>query len=347
MTDQATRVVPAGWYQDPALNDQVRWWNGLAWTEHVREKPTVAATPSNTVIVTATSTSAASAGSTAAGESGATITETTADRIAASRELERQFGIGTSENEIITGATALGYGTGGTARSTGLEPAASATSSRTATVTPINPAAAQAAAGRRSARPAPRTARSATGSAWLIALVPLLTGLAGLAAAYVFFYVTATPVVFIVAFLVPYLLGLLWALSDGRTLISRGFTAPRAWWALLGGLGYLIARRVRVPGSGPLAMFLVVGALVLGLPAAAAATGQLTPLSQALTIQTTIAQDYVTNGRAVSINCPPFVDATRAGTLYTCDATLASGVTKLVWVSIDGTDGRFSYAMAL
>ena len=39
MTDQATRVVPAGWYDDPASPTRVRWWNGIAWTEHVADKP--------------------------------------------------------------------------------------------------------------------------------------------------------------------------------------------------------------------------------------------------------------------------------------------------------------------
>lgn len=39
MTDQATRVVPAGWYEDPSNAQLVRWWNGIAWTEHTNPKP--------------------------------------------------------------------------------------------------------------------------------------------------------------------------------------------------------------------------------------------------------------------------------------------------------------------
>lgn len=39
MTDQATRVVPAGWYEDPSDASQVRWWNGIAWTDHTQPKP--------------------------------------------------------------------------------------------------------------------------------------------------------------------------------------------------------------------------------------------------------------------------------------------------------------------
>ena len=94
-------------------------------------------------------------------------------------------------------------------------------------------------------------------------------------------------------------------------------------------------------------MFLIIGALVLAVPTAAYVSGQARPLQTALTIQNTITKDYVSSGHAVSVNCPPFVDATKSGTLYTCQATLATGVTKAVWVSIDGTDGQFSYSMAL
>lgn len=39
MTDQATRVVPAGWYEDPSDASLVRWWNGIAWTDHTQPKP--------------------------------------------------------------------------------------------------------------------------------------------------------------------------------------------------------------------------------------------------------------------------------------------------------------------
>lgn len=42
MTDQATRVVPAGWYEDPSDASQVRWWNGIAWTDHTQPKPDLA-----------------------------------------------------------------------------------------------------------------------------------------------------------------------------------------------------------------------------------------------------------------------------------------------------------------
>ncbi len=53
MTDQITRTVPAGWYEDENDGELVRWWNGLGWTEHVRPKPTSVGTdPAQSVEVT-------------------------------------------------------------------------------------------------------------------------------------------------------------------------------------------------------------------------------------------------------------------------------------------------------
>ena len=326
MTDQATRVVPAGWYQDPATPEQVRWWNGLAWTEHVREKPSI----SQTVTAAGAAASEAAQGVTIRTTAQTETAETTEQRIAAVRDLERQFGIGTSENEIITPAAAAA------AASTTSPSAASQGAIATTGATATGPATGNLRA----------VGRTATGSAWLIALSPVLVLVLAIAAAYVYFYVYATPIVFVVALVLPFLLAILWALGDGRALSARGFHPPSPAFALLTGLGYLIVRRIRVPGSGPLAMLLVLGVLAFGSFPALALTGQLNGVSDALNIQHTISADYIAHGEAVSVSCPAFVDASTTGTLYTCDATTAIGTTRQIWVSIDG-DGKFSYALAV
>ena len=283
VTDQATRVVSAGWYQDPASSAQVRWWNGLAWTEHVREKPTAAI-----------------------GQ-----TETHEQRMAAVRDLEQKFAASPSAS---TPAAATAPATASAARAT-----ASTTSA----------------------------ARGSTLSAWLIALSPLLALVLGLVAAYVSFYLSPNLVVFAIALAIPYLLCVLWALGDGRALRDRGFTAPSPAFALLTGLGYLIVRRTRVPGSGPIAMLIVVAVLAFGSLPLASLMGQTQGLTNALNIQRTISTAYISQGKAVSVNCPPFVDAATVGTLYTCDATTATGVHRTIWVSIDGANGKFSYSFGL
>jgi hypothetical protein len=334
VTDQATRVVPAGWYQDPALSDQVRWWNGLAWTEHVRDKPTATVSPASHDVIQTTATESE---------------QSKADRVAAARQLEREFGIGTSENEIITGATALGYGleTSSAAPEARASAAGSsaAGSSAAGSGSPAgstqNPAAQRAAAERRTA------AQTTTGTAWLLGLIPLLTFVLALAAAYLYFYVAALPLVFAVAFLLPYLLGLLWALGDRRTLAARGIESPHPAWALLGGITYLIARRRRIVGSGPVALFVVAGVLAVAVVAGTTLSGQLRPLFAALSIQSAVSEHYLSTGQAVSVSCPPFVAATVAGTLYTCDATTALGTHRQIWISIDDAAGHFSYSMSL
>ncbi|MEP6843460.1 MAG: DUF2510 domain-containing protein [Pseudolysinimonas sp.] len=312
MTDQATRVVSAGWYQDPASSEQVRWWNGVAWTEHVREKP-VAAQASLTQDVTGSTTATATVAA-----------ETAAQRLAAAHDLERQFGIGIDENPVIP-----------------INRAATTTALARVTTATTTDLAARRAADHRAA------GHASTASAWLIALSPLLALALGIVAAYIYFYVVATPIVFVIAVAVPFLLCLLWALADRRTLKDRGFRPRSGAFALLTGLGYLIARRSRIPGSGPIAMLLVVGALAFGAIPVASLTGQTQGITSALNIQRTISADYLSTGKAVQVNCPPFVDATTIGTLYTCDATLATGVHKTIWVSIDGENGKFSYSIGL
>jgi len=318
LTDQATRVVPAGWYEDPASPAHVRWWNGLAWTEHTALKPTPAPQPvaqeyvAQEYVTTAT---------------GSIHTAETLARIAAARELEREYGISTAEHDVIVRSARQGaaYDT------------------------------AQTRAGRRAVeRGAEHSVQhgTATASAWFIALWPLLTLAAGAAAAYLAFYVlpepsvAGIPVVAAVV-LLPSVLTLIWAAVDARRLRSLGHRPPSPALALLGPLVYLIARRTRVPGSGPLATLLVLTVLAVGAPIAAYLTGAAVPVTKALEIQQEIHADYVADGTLASVSCPVFVENLAQGSLYTCNGTLPDGRSKRVWVSIDSASGEFSYALAV
>lgn len=69
MTDQATRVVPAGWYEDPSDAAQVRWWNGIAWTDHTQPKPELAAASEPAAAVPAAATARPRVRSTSTNES--------------------------------------------------------------------------------------------------------------------------------------------------------------------------------------------------------------------------------------------------------------------------------------
>lgn len=35
-THEAAATAPAGWYHDPLGLPQVRWWNGMMWTNEVQ-----------------------------------------------------------------------------------------------------------------------------------------------------------------------------------------------------------------------------------------------------------------------------------------------------------------------
>ena len=300
-TEQATRVVPAGWYQDPANPANVRWWNGITWTDHVEAKPS--------------GQPAAAAGALAL-ESGSS-----ADKLAAARAMEREYGISTAENEIITRAA------------TGDVPAGHP---RTGSIAIIGSA-------------PHRQAPTGTASAWLLSLTPVIASLLTIVAGYVYFFVNPTPLVAAVG-VVVYALGFFWAVGDARALSARGHKTASPLWALalpvVGPLLYLVNRRRRAPGSKPLIAALVLLAVAVGIPAIGVATGSAASVTKALEVQQAVRADLVGTGAAASVSCPPVLESVAAGTVFTCDAVLDTGETVHVWVSFDNELGQFSWALA-
>jgi hypothetical protein len=336
LTDQAIRVVPAGWYEDPASRAHVRWWNGLAWTEHTALKPTPVpvvvpppVTPSygqyGDAYATGQNGTSTQTGST---QTGSTQTPETLARIAEARDLERQYGISTAENDIIMRAAREGH--------------RSETSATTSDYRPWN------------AEPEPvyEEPSTSTASAWFIALWPLFTLAAAAVAAYLAFYVmpepsfAGIPVIAAVA-LVPTVLTLIWAATDAHRLRSRDFEPAPAALALLGPLVYLIGRRARVKGSGPLVTLILLTLVAVGGPTAAFFTGTAVPVTKALEIQQAVQAEYVASGELVSVSCPVFVENLQKGSLYECRGVLPDGGRKIVWVSIDTEDLDFSFALAV
>ncbi|WP_309711376.1 DUF2510 domain-containing protein [Pseudolysinimonas sp.] len=348
MTDQAIRVVPAGWYEDPASSAHVRWWNGLAWTEHTTLKPTP--TPQAVPMAASYGDYGDGFGNRRYGDSysgqqtggagadqvstatGSTQTPETLARIAEARELERQYGISTAENDIIMRSATQGddASTSGSSGST------------TSDYRPWN------------AEPEPEYEEpgTATASSWFIALWPLFTLAAAATAGYLAFYVMPEPAVSgipVVAaiVIVPTLLTLIWAATDARKLRSLGHRPASPALALLGPLIYLIARRARVAGSGPLVTLIILTLLAVGAPVAAFMGGYAGPVTKALEIQQTIYADLVGSGELASVSCDAFIANPVRGALYTCNGVLPDGTAKTIWVSIDTEEGDFSYALAV
>jgi hypothetical protein len=277
MTDQAIRVVGAGWYEDPADVGRVRWWNGVEWTEHTNAKP------------------------------GMESAQVAAALTGAVAVIPTQTAVAAIEAAPLTRRQAI-EAEGG--------------------------------------RPVAEPARSQTGIVWLIALLPVIALVLALGAGYVFFYVAGSPFVALVG-LVPYLLGLLWAVSDSRQLKARGFAAPSPLWALLTPLGYLIVRRLRVPGSAPILIFAVAAVLAFLLPGALLLSGVGRTVTLAIEIQHEAQSRFVDTQILGSVSCPPVVESIAPGTVFACQATTKDGLPTQVWVSIDSVDGGFSLARAV
>lgn len=294
-TEQTTRVVPAGWYQDPADDAKVRWWNGITWTEHVEQKP-------------------AGAGAAVAG---ALAIEGGSSDDAQIQQLERQFDPEMSRRASIA-LDHRGPDTG---------------------TIPIQGVAV----------PRPKAPSTSTASAMLVAFIPLFTTVLSAVAAYVFFYVTATPLVFAVA-VVLWIMGFLWAIGDSRALQTRGLPAPSALLALalpvVGPLIYLIVRRARVAGALPLLTFVGLLLVAVVLPVGLGAAGAVPNVTKALEVQGAVSDDLIGSGAATAVTCPPILEATASGSVFTCDAVTPAGDTVNVWVSIDDEDGNFSWALS-
>jgi hypothetical protein len=336
VTDQATRVVPAGWYEDPASSAHVRWWNGLAWTEHTTLKPTQ--TPGPQPMTPSYGDCGDGFGNRRYGDgfatdeqvstsTGSTQTPETLARIAEARELERQYGISTAEHDIIMRAAA----------------------DDTRSSQPV-------ADGYRAwnAEPEPEYEEpgTLTASVWFIAAWPLLTLAAAAAAVYLAYYVAPTPAISgipVVAgvVVIPTLLALIWAIADARKLRSLGHRPASPALALLGPLIYLIGRRARVAGSGPLITLIVLTLLVAALPVAGVLTGASTTVTKGLEIQQAVYTEYVDSGRLLSVACEPFIGDYSVGSYVTCSGVMPDGSEKLVYVSFDTEDGRFSTALAV
>ena len=161
-----------------------------------------------------------------------------------------------------------------------------------------------------------------------------------IAVAYFYFYVDPQPFVLAVAAL-PFLLGLLWAITDVRKLKDWGNDAgelgvgparsaglpdraPRQGEGLRPAHRVHRGRRLRVRGSRPAAKALELTAADRG--------GAPHPEHRS-------ARSSSTAVRPSSVTCPPFAEATTVGTIYTCDATLADGEVRQVIVSIDSSEG--------
>lgn len=260
MTDQATRVVPAGWYEDPSDAEKVRWWNGINWTDHTQDKP----------------------------------------------ELDVD---GDNDEEAVLAEART---------------ASTATRART------------------------RVRTTSTAESWIVAFTSGALAVALLVAGWAWLYVAPTLLWLGIAGAVVYALSVLFALLDRRKLARWGHRPPAAVTAVLTAPVYLLVRALRLPRSwGQFVACILLAVGLIGAPLGAWFGGALGGVETAVRIQSEIRDELVGSGTASSVSCPPVADTTTVGSIYACSVTLPDGSERSLWVSIDSSDGAYSYAFAV
>ncbi|WP_167050787.1 DUF2510 domain-containing protein [Salinibacterium sp. ZJ77] len=194
--------------------------------------------------------------------------------------------------------------------------------------------------------PAPSSASISdptTSSSTLLSFSPLVFLAAGVVAAWL--WVSGRSAIGATAFLVAFVLCVLWAVLDSRALRSAG-RRPVSWlWSLLGPLVYLVARGVRMrtwmPALICLGLFAAIGAGAgvlwsLGVGAS---------VEFAERVQQEVGDGLVGSGAATSVVCPALIEERGVGSTHACDATLPDGSVRSVIVSVDSDQGALSYTL--
>ena len=222
MSEVMERMPPVGWYPESSEGSTLRWWDGDSWTDHVQE--ILAEVVVGAPAVGVQPTPGPETAGLVLNES--VMTDDTRERIASGY---------TAHTEIVLpglSTTGLGKNTPGAASWWDT-----------------------------SRQPAPST--SSTASVWALAFTPWIAALASVGAALVHTLISPQVGALIAGTLVPLLWMLATAVQDRKSLLRLGFQKPVSeWWILLGPLGYMIARTIRVvgviqSGRAPLVLLLI------------------------------------------------------------------------------------------
>ncbi|MBI5161989.1 MAG: DUF2510 domain-containing protein [Micrococcales bacterium] len=196
----------------------------------------------------------------------------------------------------------------------------------------------------------PRRKNTSTGPVWLIAVFPLL----GLFTALVMLASKITDptgtIMGLAALVVPYLLGIPFAMADWTLLKRRGYDPAHWLWALATPAAYLIARAIVLirtggRGYGPLLGSAAFASLAAGV--ALAVPGViigLNPLGYSASIEQSVTQQAKALGADISVTCPS-TPPTIVGDAFVCQAT-ETGDSPITWgvtVSLQRSNGWISW----
>lgn len=277
--------LPEGWYRDPSLPATRRWWDGTAWTDHVRPDEDAALGFGSG----RRSAASASTPPSASGASPATPAVTEPTTFAVPSEIEGTKPV-SSVGSAAVGSAAAGsaavahpFGAGSWktetppwAESSVAAPTAGgsfAAPTSVAELESVDYAPMERSWGSSAVSAPVRRTPLATGTAgaWLLALSPVLNLLLVVGVGALVLSDPLSPVAAISAWIASGLT-LAWlvlaVIADFRRLGALGYVSrPSVLWIILGPLPYLISRAVHVHratgrGSAPLWVYLAVSVLV-------------------------------------------------------------------------------------
>jgi hypothetical protein len=187
--------------------------------------------------------------------------------------------------------------------------------------------------------------RMSTVPGWLLPLLPLYMLLVGMMMLLSGVDASFAPITAALVLGVPWLVGIILAVIDRRTLIAHGMEAPAHWaWSLLGAPVYLIARLVATvreagTGFGPALTFFALGVFMVG--AVVAVPGlimSLLPASFSLEAERSVVADARSLGMDLEVDCPT-TPPMLVQQSFICKGTNSEGDTYDVVVSLQRANG--------
>jgi hypothetical protein len=187
--------------------------------------------------------------------------------------------------------------------------------------------------------------RVSTVPGWLLPLLPIYMLLVGMMVLLSGVDASFAPITAGLILGVPWLVGIILAIIDRRTLIASGMETPAHWaWSILGAPVYLIARLVATvreagTGFGPALTFFALAAfMVVAVVAVPGLIMGLLPASFSLEAERSVVADARSLGMDIEVDCPT-TPPMLVQQSFTCQGTNSEGDTYNVVVSLQRANG--------
>jgi hypothetical protein len=187
--------------------------------------------------------------------------------------------------------------------------------------------------------------RMSTVPGWLLPLLPLYMLLVGMMVLLSGVDASFAPITAALVLGVPWLVGVILAILDRRTLLYGGMESPAHWaWAILGAPAYLIARLVATvreagTGFGPALTSFALGVFMVGAVVAVPGLAMgLLPESFSVEAERSVAADARSLGMELQVDCPA-TPPMLVQQSFVCQATNSEGRSNDILVSLQRANG--------